>query len=47
MDKREFEKDKVYLKHSVTGQIYPYEKLLEKHPDFAPFVPNPSKAEKQ
>jgi len=42
MSEREYEQDKVYLKNNKTGQIYPYEKLLEKHEDFEPFVPNPS-----
>lgn len=42
MSEREYEQDKVYLKHIVTGVIYPYEKLLEKHEDFEPHVPNPS-----
>lgn len=47
MSERKFEQDKVYLKNKNTGEIHEYEKLLEKHPDFAPVVPNPSKVEKQ
>lgn len=38
-----YEADKVYLRNTNNGQIYPYEKLLERHAEFVPFVPNPSK----
>lgn len=37
----------VYLKHKLTGRLYPYEATLAKHPDIEPVVPNDTGAKEE